>query len=1034
MPKAPRRTFFISLFRARLFLSACLIVGPTRPLSIPLTPTPRLSVYLRAQLCPALYLAAAALLATPALHAAHDPTSIPPDYYMRTWTTDEGLPHNSVAEMVQDTTGYLWLATAGGLARFDGYQFKEIPLPARYRAAGYNIRRLVEEDPHTLVFLPTSGEVVRLRGEEFSVHPVSALIAGRQPMDLFVEPGGALWVGLLDGDLLRWEKGQARWFGKADGVPERELRFTFALDGAGRTWVANGTFLARYDRGHLVPATVDVGESMCIYSGKNGEIWICTDTRMLQFTDGRLTPVLSNPPWRGAFGILQRVFADRDGALWFACGRRGLFRWTGGPLVRIETAYPIVLSVSQDREGSLWVTTGGSGLGQLHRKSYQLFDTQVGLAENVSNAVLHDPAGTVWLANNSGGIVRVNGAGLEALDLALDGKPLYLSTLTFDGEGRLWSGGREGLYRVAPPFTAPPEKLPVPDRNLHLLQRMSTGDIWFAANPGLFGYYRQGQPHLLTEAEGYRGQVIRTIAEDRAGHVWAGTFSGDLFRYQDGKLTQLSAVDGLNGQPIHHLLPDADSDDLWVATAGGLLLGQKGRFHLFTKEDGLADDLIGHVLDDKQGRLWLSSRSGLYYVAKSELLAAARGEAPFVFSHRFGREQGLLGVSPRYNYHPAAQQTPDGRLWFITSKGVVAVAPNTLPQDLPPPPVFIEDVRVNSESVSDREHMEIPRGRHRLEFHFAALSYASPESVRIRHRLEGADPTWVDTSGTRAASYSGLAPGTYRLRVMASNMADRWHEAETSVVFRVLPAWWQNFWVLLACAVTVGAGVALGLRQWSQRQVNRRLRQLEQEHALERERARISRDLHDELGGRLTETNFLIERLRQAPSTELPTGLVILAGHVRHLSTELASIVWTVSPKNSSLDELAAFLRRYAVRFFKHTPVSTTLNEISPIPPLPLTPEAQHNLLSVAKESLTNVGKHAQATRVTLDLSFADDTFQLTVTDNGVGFDLQDTANTQGNGLSSMRSRVTEIGARLIIDSSPGRGTAVRLFYPCFPR
>lgn len=904
---------------------------------------------------------------------------------------------------------------------------QEFEIPADYQGEGFNIRGLAQEDPATLLIQPTSSRLVRLREGRFSVHPVSSLIPLNQLAEFFVEPKGAVWVSTLSGRLLRWENGNAQWFGREHGLAPRSLRFTFAVDENGHTWVAVGTSLLQYQHGRLLPAGFSVREPMVITGNAQGKIWICTETRILELENGRVKVAFSDPPWKGALSSLRGYFADREGRLWLACGRNGLFCWDQNVLCSIHTPYPIVLSVAKDRENNLWVTTAGNGLGQLREKIYQLFNAGAGLTEDVSNAVLSDAAGSVWLANNSGGLVRIDSSEAAPRKPAVDLPPIDINTVSFDLEGNIWCGGREGLYCIA---STGPEKLPAPKRNLHLLHRARNGDMWFAATYGMFGYYRDGVCRLLTKQDGYAGQTIRAIAEDRHGNIWAGTFSGELLVIRDEHVTTSSLRNDLNGPPIHDFLPDKTLDAMWIATARGLLFHHEGRVHVFTKTEGLADDLIGHILEDDHERIWFSTRSGIYHVARAELLAVARGEKAKVISHRVGKEQGLTGISPRYNYHPATLKSPDGRLWFTTAQGVVTLKPQKPSADQPAIPLFVDEIRLNENSVDLNRPIVISPGENRIEFHVAALSYISPEDILLKHRLEGADPAWVESPPTRILSYSGLAPGTYRLRVAAADNNGGWNEAPISVPFRVLPAWWQNPWIQLVAVIGLSVALVWLSHAWTRRRLKERVAKLEQAHALEKERSRIARDLHDELGGSLTEASFLIERLRKIPGAEIAEGLTWLSMHVRQIGAELARIVWTVSPAAKSLEELAAFLRGHAQRFFKHSPTRCTIKDKTLIPDLPVPPEVQHNLLTATKEILNNVSKHSKATDVLIEIAYSKNTFQLSVEDNGVGFINDEKLVSQGNGLANLRNRALEIGATLDIVSVPGKGTSVTLLYP----
>jgi signal transduction histidine kinase/ligand-binding sensor domain-containing protein len=951
------------------------------------------------------------------------------EFYLRAWDTDDGLPYNTLTRIVQDARGFIWFATSGGLARYDGHRFKEIKLPKEHLIHGFNIRSLLAEDERTLLLLPTSRAVLRLRDGEFSLHPASAAVGDRQPVDLFAEAGGVLWLGMEDGALLRWENGRAQWFGPADGIRGRVVRFTFATGARGETWVATGPFLGRYQEGRLVRFETGSNQDMLIASAANGHLWVCTPTELRRLENGTWNILARDVPWQTAFASLQHLFEDRDGALWIANGRLGLRRWTPDGFSAVEAPVPTRFAM-QDREGNFWVGSGGAGVALLRRKTHRIFDTRAGLAETISNGVHIGSGGEVWLANNAGGVVRLRGDRVEPLRLVADTGSPFLNTVHTDAAGHLWAGGQDGLYFTPLPGTGPLRKMPVPERNVHLLFATRRGDVWFSADPGQLGFYRDGAPRLLSAREGYAGQTIRAMAEDDEGRLWLGALNGDLLCFTEGHLTRFTAENGLPGQPIHDLRVDK-SGALWIATAGGLVLREGASFHLFTQADGLADELILRVVEDDLDVLWFASRSGIYHVAKKELLARSRGAAAPVVSHRFGRDQGLTGVTPLINYQPSAGRTSDGRVWFSTAKGVVAIDPSAPHLDSPPP-IFIDEVLIDNVPVPVRPGIELPPGRHRIEFRFAAPSFVAL-AVQINHQLENADPGWIETSDAQSAAYSGLRPGPYRLQARARSGTGAWSAAPVSFDFVVRAAWWQSPWLQFALLSLLTAGIAWGVRHWSQRLLRQRLRRLERAHALDVERARIARNLHDELGASLTEIGLLAERLRHLPGPELPSALSRLAARTRRLHIELASLIWTINPHNNSLDQLALFLRKYATRLFRHSATACRIEGADTIPAQPIAPDIQHQILAVAKEALNNILTHARATQAIITTRFADGVFHLGIADDGVGFDPAEATEAQGNGLANMRTRVAEIGGTLRLVSAPGEGARVMVDYPCRP-
>lgn len=957
-----------------------------------------------------------------------------PEYFTRIWTTDDGLPHNNVTRVLQDATGFMWFATNGGLARFDGHEFKEMRPPAEFRSLGFNIRGLAEERPGELALLSTGTCILRLSGKQWSVHPATpALLAlGDTPVELHVDPRGNLWVVTFEGRLLRWSPdGSSRVYGpfRIRGGNRVARRFTFATDADGRTWIGADSLLAMEQDGEMKQHELAPTNQVLIASGRNGKIWVCTERALQQLDHGRLTVVCDSVPWQDTRETIRHLAEDRDGALWLASSRRGLLRFADGRVEPVSTPFASTNFVAEDREGNLWVATDGRGIGQLSAKAYRLFNTVSGLPQESVNTVSGDPASRVWIAYREGGLTGIAPDG-GRLSIDLGATPRIFSNVACaDARGGLWFGGMaSGLWRWSGDDAAL-LKLPSPAIGLRVLFLGRNGDMWFAADGGQLGFYHHDAVRLLTVADGFTSQEIRAIADDDAGNFWFGGRNGELLRW-DGR--RVEAMRGFPRQQIHAILAEA-SGLIWIGTPDGLVVKDGDRFSVLTQADGLADDIIQGIVADDEGRMWFAARRGLYYAPRVELVAAARG-AGSISSHMLGRDQGLVGLSPTVDYQPNASKTRDGRLWFATAQGAVVVDPTQLPSDLPPPPVVVDEVWLDGRRWEGPDSSRFPSGRHRLEFRLAALSYTAPESVVLRHQLEGLDPQWVETGSDRVASYVNLPPRDYRLRVIACNSAGQWNEAGATLAFTVVPAWWETLWFRItagALLLVLTAGLARAL---ARRRLKAKLQRLEQEHALEKERARIARDLHDDLGAGLTEVGLLAYRLVGVAPPALSPQLSGLAWRTRRLATELSGIVWTMGADNTSLDRLAIFLRRYAERLFRNTGTLCLVDGVGDIPAVPFRPDPQHHVLAAVKEALNNILMHAQATEARIEMRYAHATFELCIADNGSGFLLADPVTHDGNGLRNILSRVDEIGGTVKIESAPGRGTRIVLRIPCPPR
>ena len=953
------------------------------------------------------------------------------EYFTRTWTTDDGLPHNSTSRVMQDTAGFMWFATVGGLTRFDGREFRKIPIASQSELLGFNIRGLAEERPGTLLVIPTSGELLRLVGSATSVHPATlALVAvGEKPADLFVERSGAVWIGTYEGRLLRWQSdGATKWFGRDQVLVTRSKKFTFASDEAGRTWIASdGLFVFR--DGDLQRYEAGPNEPILIAPGKDGSIWVCTATRLSQLKRGRLLPVCDDVPWKNEFNAIRQVFEDSLGNVWIASSRHGLFRFADGRVDPIATPHSLASFVTEDREGNLWAATD-SGVVQLREKAFQLFNVATGLRQESVSAVCEDARGRVWLANRAGGLAVMGPGDLRPQSPAWPDASVFANVVCADARDRLWfGGGRDGLRRVKLDAAEPPERLREPAANLHLLFAAKNGDVWFSAGDDQLGYYRDDRLRIFGAADGFSAQTIRAAAEDAKGNIWLGGLGSSLLRWDGVHFQDFDSAMGLPRRPIHSLSLDAGGL-LWICTAGGLVVKDGERFRVLTQADGLADDILQQMIEDDQGRAWFASPRGFFHVSKTELLAVVHGDATRVTSHLFGRSQGLVGVTPIANYQPAAARTRDGRLWFATSQGAVMIDPALLPRDLPPAPVVIDEVRFDGQVLAVDRDVRFPSGRHRLDFRFVALTYTMPEAVVFRHQLEGADTSWVESGSDRAAYYSGLSPGHYRLRVIARNSTGQWNNQGAALSFTIVPAWWETIEARAGGLIFLVGASGWVARNVSQHRLKARLRRLEQEHALEKERTRIARDLHDDLGASLTEVGLLADRLVGTPPTELGSQLAGLAWRTRRLSTDLSGIVWTMSPQNSTLNRLGEFMRQYTQRLFRATAIECVIRGVETLPASPLAPDPQHQLLATTKEALNNVLKHSHAAQVFVAMDCKGKIFELVISDNGVGFSPEDTGVSDGNGLRNMKSRIEEIGGTLAISSTRGEGTRVTMRVP----
>jgi signal transduction histidine kinase len=560
----------------------------------------------------------------------------------------------------------------------------------------------------------------------------------------------------------------------------------------------------------------------------------------------------------------------------------------------------------------------------------------------------------------------------------------------------------------------------------------SRGRIWMGLKAGLAWWVGNDRQIVNTSTNGVL-PAMRALAEAPDGTVWAGADDGTIYRCSQEKLEAFRATDELAGQPIYSLYADA-SGTLWAGTfRGGLVRFQNGKFSRITAKQGLPAGIISQILEDHQGRLWLGTHKGIYCVAKQALNACIEGSSNSVDYIAYDRHDGLPALECSDGYQPASWHGPDGKMWFTTVRGVVWVNPDELIAKSAPPPVLVEEFSVDQKKFPITGDIIVPPGHQEYDFRFTALNFDAGERARFRYQLEGYS-SWVPADTLRTAHFGPLPPRDYKFHVIACNNDGVWNQVGAVVHFTVKPYFYQTTTFLVLICVSVLGGVAYGVRRMAMLKYRRKLAQMEKEHAIERDRARIAKDIHDDVGAGLTQITLLTELARRNPD-QTNANLERITQSARNLTKAMDEIVWAVDPQHDTVAGLMDYISAYAEDYLRVANVRCRMDLPVDLPTTHVNAELRYNLFLALKEVLNNIVKHAQATEVRLRLQLEPNAFTLIVEDNGRGLPERkngDTTTTgsrigSGSGLVNLEKRLAAVGGRCEIHSEPGRGTRVSM-------
>lgn len=981
-------------------------------------------------------------------------------YRFDNWTTEQGLPQNTVPAITQTRDGYLWVGTYNGLARFDGVRF-----------TAYD----------------------KSNNKAFSNSRVS---------DLYEDAAGALWVGIVEGGVLRYQNGVFTSFTREQGLPNNNTlmgmrsspgKTPLIFTDAGAVWWRDGGFVpyevsgtpneiqmyvgrsgthwlvdklglhARKDgqnTDYTIPVELGSLSSLKFNEDRSGALWLGGERHgVFKVKNGSMTDY-SQRLKLSAGAVITRILEDADGSLWFGTINTGLIHFREGEQDEVSV-YTManglssngIVGLFQDRENTLWIGTDGGGLNRMTRRFITSYSAAQGLAGNVVHSVLEDQAGNIWAATQAGlsritnGVVTNYPSGRAPQNL-----PLQPQSLQIDHTGRLWIGGWNGLCT----FNNGVFSMAIPGLNVHAMLEDRQGNFWIGTHNGLIKY-KDGVQTLYQVKDGLPNDIIRVIQEDRNGALWFGT-EGGLVKFESGRFTVFTTRNGLANDHVWSIYEDTGGV-LWLGTFdAGLMRLKDGRFTSYTMEHGMYNNGVFQILEDERGNLWMSCYRGLYSVRKQQLDDFAAGRVATITSTAFGKADGMLTPDCNGSRQPSGIKSRDGKLWFTTVKGLAVVTPNEATSNPLPPSVQIEEIRIDNKQIDSLvgggRGIQMLPGQYNLEIHYTGISFMKAEQIRFRYKLIGQDQDWVDAGTRRAVNYSYLPPGGYTFQVLAANSDGVWNDAGASLRIVVVPPFYSTWWFLGLIGLSVAGLVTLIYRL--------RVAQLRKEHAVkeafsrqllesqetfsrrliesqESERKRIAAELHDGLGQSLViiKNRALLSLTEPEDHNRAIEQIEEIAEAATHAILETREIAYNLRPfhidRLGLTSAIGAMVNRAGNNSLRFTMELDSIDGL-------LMPEQEIGFYRIVQESLNNIIKHSEASEASVVVKWhgrygtlIDQRIELTIQDNGKGFSpgAQVDPNQRGGfGLLGLNERARILGGTLTITSAPHRGTTIHLQLP----
>jgi signal transduction histidine kinase/ligand-binding sensor domain-containing protein len=926
---------------------------------------------------------------------------------------------------LQDRNGVLWLASAG-LNRLENVDGKptfvkvELNVPPRPET-GFATFDLAESDDGSLWIQTSWGLIRRLPDERSVFYPHESFVTGGE-IEMIADRSGRIWI-TYGNELFVLKPEPIDAITETEKVIFRKFAPTRALDIEPLSPVGlprSGGEIFKLQNKKLI----EPWPTKRLLQTSDGSVWVGGEAYLLQFSDGSFN-AFSNA--QGLPSMIGRLGEDSAGNLWIG-GQATLARLDRSGLITYDASDGLrssrFFSITEDDTGILYFGLPNFEIAAYENGQFRSVRPNIPITAKrlwTSRFLFRSTSGDFWILTNQA-LYRFSNIGrLEELD-GRSPSAVYNSSngLRSDGAFQIFEDSRGDIWVSTRGSSSA----------AHGLARMKKGENVFRP---------------LTEAEGLPiGKAPSSFAEDRVGNIWMGFYDGGLGRF-DGERFQVFSND--DGVPESGIISDLHTDQkgrVWLASSNfGIfriddISSPTLKLHRIGTEQGLHSTNVRTLTEDRFGRIYAGTARGVDRISPDTLNIK-----------HYSVMDGLAS-----DFVVDSHRDKNGDLWFVTNNGASRYTPK--PEERSPAPeVFIGGLRISGilQPVAQLgetfiERADLGHTENNIQISFFGLDFKAGENLRFQYKLEDADEDWGQPTEATTITYANLVPGNYTFSVRAVNSEGTVSDSPARISISILPPLWQRWWFILGTAVFfLGAGImTYQYRTARLREVNRalneargaeeQLRRAREERLaeLEKVRARIATDLHDDIGASLTQ----IAVLSEVAQTKAMAGngaalepLTRISDVSNQLVGTMSDIVWSINPAKDHLSDLTQRMRRFASDLLSPRNVGFSFVTPEASNEIVVSSNTRREVFLIFKESINNIVKHSSANNVRLELAIDGDELLFRITDDGSGFlEGENDSSIGGNGIASMRRRAALMGARLDIKSEQGAGTSITLHVP----
>lgn len=965
-----------------------------------------------------------------------DVKDIRSEYSLQVWTKNDGLPSNTLHNIVKGDDGFLWIGTSNGLVRFDGSEFKAFTAGNTPQIKANITADLFKDASGKIWFSNGGAGLVIMDQEKFERLSEDDGLSINHPSSFAEGTDGKMYIGTFGGGLNIFENNHFSVINKKDGLSSNDMH-SILLDRNERLWI--GTYdegINLLDKTGIKKFIISPNSAVeHIFQESNGTILAGTHNGVYVFNGKSFEAEKEFFPLRGK--TINHISEDSEGNIWFSTSNNGIYVYNHQNFYNLTTQNLLptdkILQVLPTENG-IWICSADGGLFILKQNKIKILSELQRIPDKIIRTIFQAPDDALWIGTKDG-IAKYDERKKIVLPFKTTLKDFSVHAWAANAKGEIFLGTLlQGIFKIVDNTL-----VQVADRKLlkvsyiRSLKFDNDGTLWIGTNGAGVILLKDGKVKFIDKAAGLSSDFIACICKDRKNNFWIGTSGGGISVLDStGKILKtITDKEGLANNIVNSIIEDEEGV-IWVGTSvSGISRIKDNSIFNFNERNGLYSNTLKKLLYDGHTTFWATSNQGVFSIEKKAFNNVANGKTEKLVFSLFGKNDGMIDDDFLAVADNAGCISRTGKIYAPSHDGVVIIDPKLFKTKAEPPRVYIDDVFVNYKERTKDVLKDLSPNTESVQINYGGISFTHGKYLKYKYILGGIDKDWVFVGTRRQVFFTHLPHGSYTFKIVAVTPEGTESKNAALINFTIHPYFWQTFWFQALSAVVILGLTTIYLLFYFKRKYKRKVKIIEAEAALERERMRISKDMHDELGASLTKISLmsdLAKRNLEDPG-QLKKDLNSISEASRNVASSMDEIVWAVNPKNDSLEKTIFYFIHYIEDYLSSTEIEFAVAIPDTIPSRYLNAELRHNLFLVLKEAVNNIVKHSGADMVKLSISLENSSFILSLEDNGIGIDLS-SVDQFSNGLKNMSKRIEDFeGSMEILNSSP-RGAKITLKLP----